>query len=208
MTNYEAPAWQKDAFNCPHCGAYASQEWSDFLTEGFKDIPELKISFCVRCKSYSVWHMQRMLFPSAGNSPLPHPDMPENVSVVFQEARSIANLSPKGAAALLRLALQQLCVDLGQKGKDINKDVGELVKKGLPVEIQQALDVVRVVGNNAVHPGEIRLDDSPEIASSLFELINYIVDRMISQPKKLSELYATLPAGALEGIKKRDGEDS
>ena len=82
------------------------------------------------------------------------------------------------------------------------------MKKGLPVEIQQALDVVRIVGNNAVHLGELNLDDSPEIVSALFELINYIVDRMISQPKKLSELYASLPAGALEAINKRDGETS
>lgn len=149
-----------------------------------------------------------MTFPFEGGAPLPHPDMPEDASKIFREARSIANLSPKGAAALLRLALQQLCIDLGQKGKDLNKDIGELVKKGLPVEIQQALDVVRVVGNNAVHPGEISLDDSPEVAGSLFELINYIVDRMISQPKKLSELYASLPTGAVEAIKKRDGEAS
>lgn len=82
------------------------------------------------------------------------------------------------------------------------------MKKGLPVGVQQALDAVRIVGNNAVHPGEISLDDSPEVANSLFELINYIVDRMISQPKKLSELYASLPAGALEAINKRDGETS
>ena len=82
------------------------------------------------------------------------------------------------------------------------------MKEGPPVGIQQALDAVRVVGNNAVHPGEISLDDSPEIASTLFELINIIVDRMISQPKKLSELYAGLPAGAVEAIKKRDGEAS
>ncbi|MBU1277188.1 MAG: DUF4145 domain-containing protein [Proteobacteria bacterium] len=211
MTNYEAPAWQKDAFNCPHCGAFASQTWWDIERTNFSNstrLTEWGLALCSRCRNYSMWCDEKMIIPSSGNSPLPHPDMPENVSVVFQEARSIANLSPKGAAALLRLALQQLCIDLGQEGKNINKDIGELVKNGLQVEVQQALDVVRVVGNNAVHPGEIRLDDSPEVANSLFELINYIVDRMISQPKKLSELYASLPAGALEGIKKRDGEAS
>lgn len=211
MTDYVAPEWKKDAFNCPHCSAYAKQTWGQIFYNftGYEKILEvMTIASCSRCERFSLWFEKRMMIPSAGNSPLPHPDLPENVSAIFREARDIFNKSPKGAAALLRLALQQLCIDLGQKGKDINKDIGELVKKGLPVEIQQALDVVRVVGNNAVHPGEIRLDDSPEVAGTLFELINLIVDRMISQPKKLSELYASLPAGALEAIKKRDGEAS
>lgn len=208
MTDYEAPACHKDAFNCPFCGAFASQQWCRIYDEEDQRNETLETAYCARCRGCSVWHKGKMVFPFTGNSPLPHPDMPENAREVFEEARSIANLSPKGAAALLRLALQQLCIDLGQEGKNINKDIGELVKKGLPVGVQQALDAVRIVGNNAVHPGEISLDDSPEVANSLFELINYIVDRMISQPKKLSELYASLPAGALEAINKRDGETS
>jgi len=152
-----------------------------------------------------MWFEKKIVVPAVDISPLPCPDMPKDARIIFEEARSIANSSPRGAAALLRLALQRLCVDLGQEGKNINKDIGDLVKKGLPVGIQQALDAVRVVGNNAVHPGEISLDDSPEIASTLFELINIIVERMISQPKKLSDFYASLPTGALEAIKKRDG---
>ncbi|MCB2193197.1 MAG: hypothetical protein KQI62_16615 [Deltaproteobacteria bacterium] len=83
-----------------------------------------------------------------------------------------------------------------------------MLKKGLPVETQQALDVVRMVGNNAVHPGEIGHDYSPEIAATLFDLINRVVERMISQPKRLSDFYTSLPAGALEAINKRDGETS
>lgn len=55
--------------------------------------------------------------------------------------------------------------------------------------MQQALDFVRVVGNNAVHSGEINLDDNKEIALSLFKIINMIADDLISKPKEMDELY-------------------
>jgi hypothetical protein len=129
--------------------------------------------------------------------------MPEDVKEDYEEAATISAASPKAAAALLRLGLQKLCVHLGGKGKNINDDIATLVKNGLPVQIQQSLDIVRVVGNNAVHPGQIAVDD-PDDAGSLFVLTNLIVESMISVPKKVGDLYSNLPQGALDGIAKRD----
>ena len=97
---------------------------------------------------------------------------------------------------------------LGGDGNNINDDIASLVKNGLAVEVQQALDYCRVVGNNAVHPGKIKLDDTPEVALSLFRMINFIVDQMITQKKKIKELYGQLPEGALKQIEERDGNGS
>ena len=74
------------------------------------------------------------------------------------------------------------------------------------MEVQQALDYCRVIGNNGVHPGEIELNDNPEITNSLFEMINFIVEDRISRPKKVAELYNILPKGALEAVEKRDAK--
>jgi hypothetical protein len=130
--------------------------------------------------------------------------MPDSVRYDYEEARKICSSSPRGAAALLRLAVQKLCQELGEPGKNINSDIASLVKKGLPVEIQQALDIIRVIGNNAVHPGELSPDDVSEVAASLFELINAIIEERISKPKKLQKLFDRLPKGAREGIENRD----
>jgi hypothetical protein len=130
--------------------------------------------------------------------------MPEKVKEDYEEARSIFNQSPRGAAALLRLSIQELVKVLGEKGKDLNSDIGNLVKKGLPERIKQALDIVRVVGNNAVHPGEININDNPDVALKLFKLVNLIIEYMITQPKEVSGLFEVLPPGAKEAIDKRD----
>lgn len=93
---------------------------------------------------------------------------------------------------------------LDESGKDLNSDIGNLVKKGLSVQIQQALDSVRVVGNEAVHPGKLDLKDDSEAVQVLFELLNMIVDAMIVQPKKIKELYDKLPEKKKDGIQNRD----
>jgi len=95
-------------------------------------------------------------------------------------------------------------INLGQTGKNINNDIGELVKIGLPQLIQKSLDICRVVGNNAVHPGEIDLNDTPETAQTLFSLINLVVQDRITRPKEIEALYSTLPDGARAAINKRD----
>lgn len=94
--------------------------------------------------------------------------------------------------------------ELGESEKDINAAIASLVSKGLPVMVKKALDVVRVVGNNAVHPGEIDLNDDTETALAMFNLINLIVTHMITQPKEIDQLFNHLPSGAREAIERRD----
>lgn len=79
------------------------------------------------------------------------------------------------------------------------------MKKGLSPQIQKALDVVRVIGNEAVHPGQIDLRDDRRTAETLFGLLNLIAEKTISEPKQIEQLYANLPKEKLEGMKARDG---
>lgn len=149
-----------------------------------------------------------MIVPSEAPVPPVHLDMPTECIEEYNEAREIVARSPRAASALLRLAVQKLMVVLGESGKNINNDIGDLVSKGLPVQVQQALDYCRVVGNHAVHPGEIDLNDTPEIAHNLFEMINFIVEDRVSRPKHIQSLYEKLPSGARGAIEKRDSKNA
>lgn len=132
--------------------------------------------------------------------------MPEDIRRDYDEASAILGLSPRGAAALLRLAIQKLCKHLGQPGDNINSDIAALVANGLHTVIQKALDTVRVIGNEAVHPGQIDLRDNSAVAESLFRLVNMIVEKTISEPKEVDALYALLPEGKRDGIVQRDAQ--
>lgn len=147
-----------------------------------------------------------MLYPAQVTASMPHPDTPDHIKMEYEEARKVSAASPRSAAALLRLSIQRLAVHLGEPGQNLNTDIGNLVKKGLPPEIQQALDILRVIGNNAVHPGELSADDVASVTHSLFELHNQIIEDRISRPKKLKSLFEKLPAGARDAIANRDAK--
>jgi acetyl/propionyl-CoA carboxylase alpha subunit len=70
--------------------------------------------------------------------------------------------------------------------------------------VQKALDVVRVIGNNAVHPGQIDLRDDRRTAETLFGLVNLICEKMITEPKHVEAVYEKLPESARHAIEKRD----
>ncbi len=167
-------------------------------------VENIHISRCYNCNEIGVWFGERIAWPQRGSISRPNQDMPQDARLDYEEAAEIVDNSPRGAAALLRLAIQKICLHLGGEGKHINEDIASLVKKGLDPRVQKALDVVRVVGNNAVHPGEMDIRDDRETADSLFNLVNMIVDIMISQPKHVSNLFSKLPEGARDAISKRD----
>jgi hypothetical protein len=164
----------------------------------------LHFSQCFVCNEIAVWVHDRLLFPPELHGDEPNEDLPADILGDYQEARSILNLSPRGAAALLRLAIQKLCGHLGESGKNINADIASLVKKGLSPIIQKSLDVVRVIGNEAVHPGTLDLKDDRDTASNLFRLVNLIAEQMISHPKHVHGMYEELPESKKNEIEKRD----
>ncbi|MFY0597528.1 MAG: DUF4145 domain-containing protein [Cognatishimia sp.] len=181
-----------------------------FFTSGkdnkyhFQTVNNLAISSCFNCDDISIWIYDKLIYPQQGEAPSPNPEMPIEIRKDYLEASSILAFSPRGAAALLRLGIQKLCKELGEPGRNINEDIGALVSKGLNPRVQKALDAVRVIGNEAVHPGEIDLRDDRATAEVLFGLVNLIVEKMISEPKHVDEVYAKLPKRKLEAIKKRD----
>ena len=208
---YIPPVVFEGCFTCPHCNAISQQTWWGIEMTGSNSTRNglpvhhapLRVGKCINCSKHTIWLNEKMLFPASSLAPAANSEMPKNIQEIYQEASSIFSASPRAAAALLRLALQMLCEQLGGKGKNINADIATLVSKGLPEIVQQSLDIVRVTGNDAVHPGQIDVD-SAETVGSLFELINIIVEYMIAMPQKVSGIYKQLPAKKLDEIEKRD----
>lgn len=217
MSKHIAPTLGQLSFHCPHCGVLAEQTWSNNIHCHYNGVlangqtghsqyvlQHTLTALCGHCRQISLWIKNQMVYPLTGNVEMANQDLPTDILADYNEAKDIVNISPRGAAALLRLAIQKMCIHLGEKGKNINDDVASLVKKGLPVQLQQALDSVRVIGNHAIHPGQIDLDDKPETALALFSFVNIICDFFITQPKKIAEVYGNLPQKDKDNIAKRD----
>lgn len=175
------------------------KDFYNFVPKGFS------VASCSSCEEFTLWVNKEIVYPRKTILPPPNDDLDEDIKALYIEASTILIDSPKGSAALLRLALQKLLKQVGKSGKNINRDIQDLVAEGLSSKIQQALDLVRVIGNNAVHPGEINLDDNTETAQKLFGILNFIADELITRPKELDSLYVNLiPLDTQEQIKQRD----
>lgn len=193
---------------CPHCSVFSQFQWwqkgwDNKLYQQSNNNP-IRVGLCVHCGQPTMFIGSKMYYPDSGGAPPPNEHMPDKVRALYYEAGQIHARSPRGAAALLRLGIQELMIELGEPGRNINQDIKNLVEKGLPKTVQQALDIVRVTGNDAVHPGQIDTDDQ-NIVANLFSLLNLIVEQMIETPKKVDDLYKSLPENKRQSIDQRDG---
>lgn len=165
------------------------------------------MSTCFVCEKPALWIGGRVRFPlTNAEVPEPNEDLPADIRRDYVEAGEVVLASPRSAAALLRLAIQKLCSHVLQKDGSINEMIADLVGRNLSPLVQQALDVVRVIGNEAVHPGSLDLRDDHATAMQLFGLVNLIAETMISQPKHVLSLYSSLPPEKVAAIERRDGK--
>jgi hypothetical protein len=230
---YFPPEHATGQFHCPHCGVYAKQRWSHLnatgdiytqknqfhqvtkrsnifgLTMTLGNLPEVwSLSICEHCNGMVIWLNNNIVHPKKIQVEQPNSDLEQDIQDDYLEAANVLTDSPRSAAAILRLALQKLCKQLGEKGKNINDDIGALVKRGLNPTIQKSLDALRITGNNAVHPGELDLTEDTDRVIKLFGLINFIAQKMITEPKEIGEFYDGLPDDAKEAVEKRDAPEA
>ena len=76
----------------------------------------LNLSKCYTCDKIAVWVHDRLVHPPQRSGPQPNEDLPGDTLQDYEEARSILSLSPRGAAALLRLCVEKLCTHLKEMG--------------------------------------------------------------------------------------------
>jgi len=207
-------------YHCLHCGVFSKQYWAHIGAEHhwgndsiirhathFQEyLPvEWRMSNCEHCGQKTIWFNDKIIYPKKMIVESPNDDLSADIKSDYVEAAVIYNDSVRASAALLRLALQKLCKQLGEKGENINDDIGNLVKKGLNPQIQKSLDILRITGNNAVHPGEIHVEEDSALVLKLFELINFIAEKMLSEPRDIDSFYSRLPEKSRDAVDKRDG---
>ena len=167
----------------------------------------LAVSKCRHCYKLSIWIEESLVYPAQITVEDPNDDMPDEVKKLYRESSQVLSISPRAAAALLRLGLQILLGAVGGDGKNINDDIKKIVALGVEPETQRALDILRVFGNSGAHPGEIKLDEDPGLVHKMYGLMNYVTDRLITQKNQINELFEDLLEGIKNQIESRDGKN-
>jgi hypothetical protein len=157
------------------------------------------------CGKAALWVHDKLVIPASYVEEPPNEDMPEEVKAIYNEARAVHSASPRASAALLRLCCEMLCDHLQAKGKTLNDKIADLVTKGMDSRNQKTFDILRHIGNDVIHPGQIDLRDDIVTSRTLFLLVNEITQEMISKEKRILNMFnEKLPQAVRDKIAKRD----
>ncbi|MEZ6186143.1 MAG: DUF4145 domain-containing protein [Planctomycetota bacterium] len=150
-----------------------------------------------------------LLWPLKLDAPEPHEDLKGAALEIFEEARRVLPHSTRATAALLRLALDhflhdQLDCKPNSPTSTIDQKIAELKVKGVHEDVIRTADLIRLYGNDAVHPSEIKFDEDPSIADELFSAINLFVDETVGRQKRLERHRALIPEDKRKVAEERD----
>ena len=152
------------------------------------------------CNQSSYWIEEDQVWPVPRAAIAPVEGMPSHLEELYDEARSVFPHSPRAAAGLLRLLIEQHVKQLtptASSGAKLAERIQSLQADGMiTVPTFHMLDAVRVAGNEAVHDGVIRAEgDDAATVMDLFRLVN----RLTAEAVEDAEL-----ATRILGPKKRE----
>jgi len=166
----------------------ASSGSTQFFSVGHRQCPNQNCSthlFVVYEGSNLLWS-----FP-AGRIDFDITDVPSTVVKSFDEALTCAaNGCHVAAAMLIRKTLEEVCEDRGAEGDNLKERIGSLrTKLTLPNELFEAMDHLRLLGNDAAHIEAKTYDDIglPETTTSI-ELTKEIIKSTYQYKALLAKL--------------------
>lgn len=206
----QSPALNKDAFDCPQCGAFANQKWGfsyfaapgDNFTQAESRNGQWTYSKCARCREYSAWLDDQLIYPSTLVGPIASEDMPEDVREIYDESRRVAAVSRRAGAAMARATLELLVKQIDPDAP-ARSSLAARLERIIPTvdsSLGKLLTFVRHVGNtihvpeNADDAVVMVLDPDQTAGMSLiFQAINGLVDEKITRPRLANEAYEMVP---------------
>ena len=77
----------------------------------------------------------------------------------------------------MRVCIQKLMPLLKQNGKYLDASMSSLVRKGLEVDIQQAMEVLQILKNDLVQPTSLDTQEDKEMALRFVDSLKAILER-------------------------------
>src|ERR1700716_2332737 len=111
--------------------------------------------------------------------------------------------SPRGAAALLRVATEKLCKELGDSEQGPRPTITPLLQEEVDARVLKVLEAMRVIESNAMPSDHVSVRDDRATAETLSGLVNLICEKMMIEPRQLQALYTKVREGAQNGIEQR-----
>lgn len=207
------PVFGENFFTCPYsaCSVVANQRWRSVrLSDGVRmpshtnpnsvisfdfqvDNKHLMVSTCLNCGCSSVWRGKMLIYPilDTSNVPSPNKDLPSNIQKTYREAANVLSHSRRGAALLLRVAIEEICIEKKCKGKDLHEQIKFLEKNNPQLQdiVVRAMHDVRFIGNESAHAGSVEINEAPEVVMGMFKLVSFIAEILYSEPKKREDIH-------------------
>lgn len=138
-------------------------------------------------------HTVRRIWPSGTGRQCPA-EVSAELREDFEEAASVAAISPKASAALSRRCLQHLLIKCANvKSRDLSKQIQEVIDShSLTSDLAGQLDAIRNIGNFAAHPqkdtstGEI-LPVEPQEAEWNLDVLEELFDHYFVKPARIKK---------------------
>lgn len=113
--------------------------------------------------------------------------VPGEVKSAFEAALKVKNIDRDICLLSLRRVLEAICKEQGAKGKDLDSMIKNLLEKGtLPIIMEDACWIIRQLGNNAAHAGEIRVYKSD--VEQTIDFLKTIIHYLYTLPKQMEQL--------------------
>jgi hypothetical protein len=160
-----------------------------------RDVQNVSISYCFNCNEMCLWVCDQLVWPKRAGDPEPKLHASPEIRCDDEVASKPLEASPRGAAALLRLATDKVCKELGEWEQGPKPEIAPPLQEEIDARVQKVLDAMRIIESDATPPDQTSVGHDRATAETLSGLVNLMCEKMIMEPRHLQAVYTKLREG-------------